>query len=70
VKCHEHKKNSVVAIYNTHTGAERAVKELEKSGFDMKKLSLIGKDHHAEEVNKAHDILSVSTASETNVHEN
>lgn len=43
------KTNSVVAIYNTHTEAEEAVKELEKSGFDMKKLSIIGKDYHAEE---------------------
>ena len=43
------KTNSVVAIYNSHTEAEEAVKELEKSGFDMKKLSIIGKDYHAEE---------------------
>jgi len=43
------KTNSVVAIYDTHTQAEEAVKELEKSGFDMKKLSIIGKDYHAEE---------------------
>jgi hypothetical protein len=35
------KTNSVVAIYNSHTEAEAAVKELEKSGFDMKKLSVI-----------------------------
>jgi hypothetical protein len=28
--------NSVVAIYETHTEAEEAVKELQKSGFDMK----------------------------------
>ena len=43
------KSNSVVAIYNNHTEAEEAVKELQKSGFDMKKLSIIGKDYHAEE---------------------
>jgi uncharacterized membrane protein len=43
------KKNAVVAVYNTHTEAEEAIKELEKSGFDMKKLSIIGKDYHAEE---------------------
>jgi uncharacterized membrane protein len=43
------KLNSVVAIYNSHTEAEKAVKELQKSGFDMKKLSIIGKDYHAEE---------------------
>lgn len=42
-------KNSCVAIYNTHTGAEGAIKELQKSGFDMKKLSIVGKDYHTEE---------------------
>ena len=42
-------KNSVVGIYNTHTEAEAAVKELQKSGFDMKKLSVVGKDYHTEE---------------------
>jgi uncharacterized membrane protein len=45
----EGKKNSVVAIFNTHTEAEGAVKELEKSGFDMKKLSVVGKDYHSEQ---------------------
>jgi uncharacterized membrane protein len=42
-------KNSCVAIYNTHTEAERAIKELQKSGFDMRKLSIVGKDYHTEE---------------------
>jgi len=40
---------SVIGIYNTHTEAEAAVKELQKSGFDMKKLSVVGKDYHTEE---------------------
>ena len=43
------KTNSVVAIYDTHSQAEQAVKNLQKSGFDMKKLSIIGKDYHSEE---------------------
>ena len=43
------KKNSAVSIFNTHTEAEDAVRELQKSGFDMKKLSIIGKDYHTEE---------------------
>ncbi len=43
------KQNSVVGIYNTHTEAEAAVKELQKSGFDMKMLSVVGKDYHTEE---------------------
>jgi hypothetical protein len=41
--------DSIVAIYSNHTDAEAAVKELQKSGFDMKKLSIIGKDYHTEE---------------------
>jgi len=38
-----------VAIYPTHEGAEAAIRELEESGFDMKKLSIVGKDYHTEE---------------------
>jgi uncharacterized membrane protein len=41
--------NSVVAIYDSHTGAEAALKELQKAGLDMKRLSIIGKDYHTEE---------------------
>jgi hypothetical protein len=43
------KDNSIVAIYPTHTAAEAAVKELQQSGFDMKKLSIIGRDYHTDE---------------------
>ncbi|MBU0989650.1 MAG: DUF1269 domain-containing protein [Proteobacteria bacterium] len=43
------KENAVVAVYNIHTEAEAAIKELQKSGIDMKKLSILGKDYHAEE---------------------
>jgi len=54
---HEHKSemknmnknNSIVAIYPSHTAAEAAVKELQKSGFDMKKLSIVGRDYHTDE---------------------
>ena len=42
-------KNSVVAIFDSHDRAEDAIRELQKSGFDMKKLSIIGKDYHTEE---------------------
>jgi hypothetical protein len=42
-------KNAVVAIYESHSQAEEALKELQRSGFDMKKLSIIGKDYHTEE---------------------
>jgi len=41
--------NAVVGIYKTHTQAEEAIKELQKSGFDMQHLSIVGKDYHSEE---------------------
>ena len=41
--------NAVVAIYNTHTEAEEAVKALQRSGFDMTQLSIVGKDYHTED---------------------
>ena len=43
------KENSVVAVYETHEGAESGVQALEKAGLDMKRLSIIGKDFHTEE---------------------
>jgi hypothetical protein len=42
-------KSALVATCNSHREAEQAVKELQKAGFNMKKLSLIGKDYHSEE---------------------
>jgi len=41
--------SAVVGIYNSHTEAEASIKELQRSGFDMKKLSIVGKDYHTEE---------------------
>ena len=43
------KDNAGVAILNSHVEAESAVKELQRSGFDLKKLSIVGKDYHTEE---------------------
>ncbi len=43
------KNNAVVAIYKSHTEAEAAVKELQQSGFDMNKLSIVGRDSHTDE---------------------
>jgi len=43
------KNNSVVAVYPSHTAAEAAIKELQRSGFDMKKLSIVGRDQHTDE---------------------
>ena len=36
-------------IYNTHVEAEDAIALLNRSGFDVKKLSLVGKGYHTEE---------------------
>ena len=41
--------NSVVAIYDTHEQAEKAIKELQEAGVDMKSLSIAGKDTHTDE---------------------
>jgi hypothetical protein len=43
------KLNAVVAVYSTHPQAEEALRAFEGSGFDMKKLSIVGKDYHTEE---------------------
>src|ERR1017187_3288996 len=43
------KVNSVVAIYSTHTGADQAVKELQRGGVDMHHLSIVGKGYHTDE---------------------
>ena len=40
---------SPVFVFNTHTQAEEAIHCLSHSGFDMKKLSLVGKGFHSEE---------------------
>ena len=41
--------NAVTGTYPTHSEAEAAVKALQQSGFDMQKLSIVGKDSHTEE---------------------
>jgi hypothetical protein len=41
--------NAVVAIYDTHVGAEEAVKKIQRAGIDMRTLSVIGKDSHTDE---------------------
>jgi uncharacterized membrane protein len=42
-------KHSIVASFPSHTEAEHVVVELQKEGFDMKKLSIIGKDYRTNE---------------------
>jgi hypothetical protein len=41
--------NSVIAVYASHPQAEEALLAFKNSGFDMKKLSIVGKDYHTEE---------------------
>jgi hypothetical protein len=43
------KTDNVVAVYATHSQAEEALRAFKNSGFDMKKLSLVGKDYKTEE---------------------
>lgn len=40
---------SIVTICKSHVEAEIAVKELQKSGYNMKQLSIIGRDYHTDE---------------------
>lgn len=41
--------NASVSICNSHQEAEAAIQTLKKFGFDVRKLSLIGKGYHSEE---------------------
>ena len=36
-------------VFNSHTEAEEAIQVLHRGGFDVKKLSLVGKGYHSEE---------------------
>lgn len=40
---------TVIASFTSHDQAEEAVGELSRAGFDMKKLSIVGKGYHSEE---------------------
>ena len=37
------------AIYDSHERAESAVRKLGQAGFDLKSISIVGKDYHSEE---------------------
>lgn len=43
------KDNLPIYVFTSHVEAEQAVRSLSKSGFDVKKLSIIGKGYHTEE---------------------
>jgi uncharacterized membrane protein len=38
-----------IALYDQHTQAENAVKALQRTGFDMRQISIIGRDYQTEE---------------------
>ena len=42
-------RDAIVAVYGTHEGAERAVRALERTGFDMRRLSIVGRGYHTDE---------------------
>jgi hypothetical protein len=39
-------KSSIVAVYQNHMDAEAGVKELQRAGFDMTMLSVVGREYH------------------------
>jgi hypothetical protein len=41
--------SAILAIYRSHADAEAAIKELKQSGFDLQKLSIVGRDYHTDE---------------------
>ncbi len=41
--------SNCVAVFERHEDAEKAIRELQRGGFDMKKLSIVGRDYHTEE---------------------
>lgn len=41
--------SAIVALYDTHDQAEQAIRDLERSGFDLQNLSIVGKDYQTEE---------------------
>jgi hypothetical protein len=43
------REDAIIAIFDSHEKAEEIVKDLQRSGFDMRKLSIVGKGYHSEE---------------------
>jgi len=42
-------RNAVVGVFLSHLEAEKSIQELQRAGYDMKRLSILGKDFHTEE---------------------
>jgi hypothetical protein len=40
--------STVVRVYDPHSEVKATIKELQSSGFEMNKLSIVGKDYHTE----------------------
>lgn len=49
VKADERDQSSAVAVFTNHGAAENAIKELQDHGFDIQKLSIVGRDYHTED---------------------
>jgi hypothetical protein len=49
MKSEEQDQSSVVAVLAEHLEAENAVNEIRNWGFDIKKLSIVGRDYHTED---------------------
>ncbi len=41
--------NTAVAVFESHEAADEAIRDLQKRGFDMERLSVVGQDFHTEE---------------------
>ncbi len=41
--------SSIVVVYGTYADVEAGVRELRRAGFDVKRVSLVGKEYHREE---------------------
>jgi uncharacterized membrane protein len=41
--------SNTVAVFDRHSDAEVAIRKLQQGGFDMKHLSIVGRDYHTEE---------------------
>ena len=45
----DHSPEFAVAVFDTHEQAADAVRELQRGGFDMKQLSIVGRDYHTDQ---------------------
>ena len=48
-KTDDQDRSLAIATFTNHPAAENAIKELSQRGFDIKKLSIVGRDYHSEE---------------------